>query len=80
MNFPRSGVLASTNVFASRRDLGARDNYTRWDLLAQVQLALGDNTFAVTLRGAGTFDTSCRPTTWSSGAGSCASRAIPSIP
>ena len=56
VNFPRLGVLASTNVFASRRDLGARDNYTRWDLVAQGATALGDNTLGVTLRGAGTFD------------------------
>jgi NTE family protein len=36
--------------------LGARDDYTRWDLVAQGATALGDNTFGVTLRGAGTFD------------------------
>ena len=56
VNFPRSGVLASTEIFASRRDLGARDNYTRWDLFAQGATRLGDNTFAVALRGAGTLD------------------------
>jgi len=56
VNFPRSGVFASTEIFASRRDLGARDNYTRWDLLAQGATRLGDNTFTVALRGAGTLD------------------------
>ena len=56
VNFPRSGVFASAKIFASRRDLGARDNYTRWDLFAQGATALGDNTFGVTLRGAGTLD------------------------
>jgi len=56
INFPRSGVLASTEIFASRRDLGAHDNYTRWDLLAQGAARLGDNTFSIALRGAGTLD------------------------
>ena len=56
VNFPRSGVFASAEVFASRRDLGARDNYTRWDLFAQGATRIGDNTFAVGLRGAGTLD------------------------
>jgi NTE family protein len=56
INFPRSGVLASTEVFASRRDLGARENYTRWDFFAQGATRLADSTFAVGLRGAGTLD------------------------
>ena len=49
INFPRSGVFASTEVFASRRDLGARDNYTRWDLFAQGATRIGDSTFAIGL-------------------------------
>ena len=56
INFPRSGAFASAEVFASRRDLGARDNYTRWDLFAQGSTRIGDSTFSVGLRGAGTLD------------------------
>jgi NTE family protein len=56
VNFPRSGVLASTEVFASRRGLGARDNYTRWDVVAQGAAATGAHTFGVALRGAGAID------------------------
>jgi NTE family protein len=56
VNFPRSGVLASADIFASRRALGADDNYTRWDLAAQGAVALGGNTFGLGLRGAGTLD------------------------
>jgi len=49
-------VFASTEIFASRRELGARDNYTRWDLYAQGAARLADNTFSVAVRGAGTLD------------------------
>ena len=56
INFPRSGVFASTEIFASRRDLGARDNYTRWDFFAQGAARLAESTVAVSLRGAGSLD------------------------
>ena len=56
VNFPRSGVFASTEVFASRRDLGARDNYTRWDIFAQGATRLAESTVAVSVRGAGSLD------------------------
>ena len=76
VNFPRSGVLASGEIFASRRDLGARDDYTRWDLAAQGATAhrrqhLRPSACAAPARST----TDCRPTTWCSGAASCASRA-----
>ena len=53
---PALGRAASTEIFASRRDLGARDNYTRLDLFAQGAMRFGDSTFALGLRGAGTLD------------------------
>ena len=56
VNFPRSGVFASGSIYASREELGARDNYTRWDVAAQGAAALGGNTFGVALRGAGSLD------------------------
>jgi NTE family protein len=56
VNFPRSGVFASTEIFASRRDLGASDNYTRWDVFAQGAGRLAENTVVVSVRGAGSLD------------------------
>jgi NTE family protein len=58
-NFPRGGFGASLDVFASSTSIGARDNYTRWDLNAVGAYTWGRHTLmpAIRFAGAATGDT-----------------------
>jgi NTE family protein len=61
IKFPRSGYSATAEIFDSRTELGARDNYVRWegDLLSAV--SFGDNTVQIALKGGGTIGSSPLP-------------------
>jgi len=61
IKFPRSGYAATAVFLDSRTELGARDNYTRWegDLLSAV--SFGDNTVQVALKGGGAIGSSPLP-------------------
>jgi NTE family protein len=61
IKFPRSGYAATAEIFDSRTELGARDNYIRWegDLLSAV--SFGDNTVQIALKGGGTIGSSPLP-------------------
>ncbi len=53
VNFPHNGYAAAAEIFDSLTDLGARDNYTRWegDLLSA--FSFGVNTVQLALKGGG---------------------------
>ncbi len=45
-NFPRSGVAASANLFASTTELGADDSYNKWDVDAAGSYSVGQHTLS----------------------------------
>jgi NTE family protein len=61
IKFPRSGYFATAEIFDSRTELGALDNYIRWegDLLSAI--SFGDNTVQISLKGGGTIGSSPLP-------------------
>jgi NTE family protein len=61
IKFPRSGYSATAEIFDSRTELGARDNYIRWEGDIVAALSSGDNTVQVALKGGGTIGSSPLP-------------------
>lgn len=51
VNFPRSGVLAATELYESSPDLGSDDDYRRWDLQTVSAASRGRHTLVMLLRG-----------------------------
>jgi NTE family protein len=47
VHFPRSGWNASANVYASNRQLGADNAYTKWDAEGAAVFTFGDHTFNI---------------------------------
>jgi NTE family protein len=61
IKFPRSGYAATAIVIDSRTDLGARDDYTRWEADVTSAVSFGDNTVQVALKGGGAIGSSSIP-------------------
>jgi NTE family protein len=61
VKFPRSGYAATAVFLDSRDDLGAHDDYTRWEADAMVVVSSGDSTLQVALKGGGAVGSSKLP-------------------
>ncbi len=61
VKFPRSGYAATAVYLDSRTDLGARDDYTRWEGDILSAFSFGDNTVQVALKGGGPVGSSKLP-------------------
>jgi NTE family protein len=61
VKFPRSGYAATAELLDSREDLGAHDDYTRWEADAVAAVSSGDNTLQVGLKGGGAVGSSKLP-------------------
>lgn len=53
VKFPRSGYAATAAVLESRTNLGARDNYRRWEGDVVTAVSAGDNTVQLAFKGGG---------------------------
>lgn len=60
-NFPRQGFAGAANLFASRRALGADDDYTKWDLDLIGTRSVGRHTLQLAVKAGGAFDTGTLP-------------------
>ena len=60
-NFPRHGVAATANVFASEKALGATDDYTKWDIDAVAAYSTGPHTLHVGAKAGGSLGSGARP-------------------
>jgi NTE family protein len=61
IKFPRSGYAATAIVLDSRTDLGAHDDYTRWEGDVITAGSFGDNTVQVALKGGGAIGSAKLP-------------------
>jgi NTE family protein len=53
VKFPRSGYAVDAEIFDSHTDLGARDDYTRWEGNLVSAVSFGANTVQLALKGGG---------------------------
>jgi len=61
VHFPRSGWNASANVYASNRQLGADDAYTKWDAEGSAAFTFGNHTFNIAAKAGGRAGSSPLP-------------------
>jgi NTE family protein len=61
VKFPRSGYFATAVIIDSRTELGARDDYMRWEGNVASAVSFGDNTVQVALKGGGAVGSSKVP-------------------
>ncbi len=61
VKFPRSGYAATAVIIDSRTELGAHDDYTRWEGNVASAVSFGDNTVQVALKGGGAVGSSKIP-------------------
>jgi NTE family protein len=61
VNFPRSGWDAKFNVYDSTSQLGADDNYTKWDASGTAVYTYRDNTFNISVNAGGKTGTNPLP-------------------
>ncbi len=61
VKFPRSGYAVTGVFLDSRTDLGAHDDYTRWEADALSAVSFGDNTLQIALKGGGSIGSHTLP-------------------
>ena len=60
-NFPRHGVAATGNIFASEKALGATDDYTKWDIDGVTALSAGLHTLHFGAKAGGSLGSGTLP-------------------
>jgi NTE family protein len=61
VKFPRSGYAATAVIIESRTELGARDDYMRWEADLVSAFSFGDNTVQIALKGGGAIGSAPLP-------------------